>query len=98
MEVANTAYYTPESLATKWGCSKFTVYELLRKGALRGFRHPNWRVILASYNDETAERFARRNKEKIRNFGNALFGVEIGTLTDPLNLSCGPKRGRCRGV
>lgn len=43
-------------------------------------RHPNWRVILASYNDETAERFARRNKEKIRNFGASLFGAEIGDI------------------
>lgn len=40
-------------------------------------KHPDWRVILASYNDETAERFARRNKEKIRRFGGKLFGVEI---------------------
>ena len=40
-------------------------------------RHPDWRVILASYNDETAERFARRNKEKIALFGEALFGVKI---------------------
>ncbi len=45
MEGANIAYYTPESLATKWGCSKFTVYELLRKGALRGFKlGRDWRI------------------------------------------------------
>jgi len=40
-------------------------------------RHPNWRVILASYNDETAERFARRNKEKLRRYGGKLFDVEM---------------------
>ena len=40
-------------------------------------RHPNWRVILASYNDESAERFARRNREKLRDFGERLFGVTL---------------------
>lgn len=43
-------------------------------------RHPTWRVILASYNDETAERFARRNKEKIKAHGEALFGVTVGGI------------------
>ena len=40
-------------------------------------RHPHWRVILASYNDDSAERFARRNKEKVREFGGPLFGIRI---------------------
>lgn len=43
-------------------------------------RHPDWRVILASYNDETAERFARRNKEKVRDHGESLFGIKIGDI------------------
>ena len=43
-------------------------------------RHPDWRVILASYNDETAERFARRNKEKVRDHGKSLFGIKIGDI------------------
>jgi predicted phage terminase large subunit-like protein len=43
-------------------------------------RFPDWRIILASYNDETAERFARRNKEKVRGYGKGLFGVEIGRI------------------
>lgn len=43
-------------------------------------RHPNWRVILASYNDETAERFARRNKEKVTQYGESLFGISIGDV------------------
>lgn len=43
-------------------------------------KYPEWRIILASYNDETAERFARRNKEKVRNFGEALFGIKIGGI------------------
>ena len=43
-------------------------------------RYPEWRVILGSYNDETAERFCRRNKEKVSAFGEALFGVKIGNI------------------
>lgn len=41
-------------------------------------RYPRNRVILASYNDDTAERFARRNKEKLKKFGRILFDVGIG--------------------
>ena len=41
-------------------------------------RNPDTRVILASYSDESAERFARRNREKLRAWGPALFGVEPG--------------------
>lgn len=40
--------------------------------------HPDWRIIQASYNEETAERFCRRNKEKLRVWGKILFGVDIG--------------------
>ena len=43
-------------------------------------RWPEKRVILGSYNDASAERFARRNKEKLRCFGATLFGVEIGGI------------------
>ena len=43
-------------------------------------RHPDWRVILASYNDDSAERFARRNKEKVGTYGEVLFGVTIGQV------------------
>lgn len=55
-----------------------TVTEALPSWALGRF--PEWRVILASYNDETAERFARRNKEKVRDHGAALFGLRIGRI------------------
>jgi len=40
------------------------------------------RIILASYNDETAERFTRRNKEKIKEFGKQLFDIEISKTID----------------
>lgn len=43
-------------------------------------RFPEWRIILGSYNDESADRFSRRNKEKVRAFGATLFGVRIGKI------------------
>ena len=43
-------------------------------------RWPEKRVILGSYNDVTAERFARRNKEKLKSVGKTLFGVETGRV------------------
>ena len=43
-------------------------------------KFPRNRLILASYNEETAERFTRRNKEKIRRFGVPLFGCGIGEI------------------
>ena len=44
-------------------------------------RHPDWRIILASYNEESAERFARANKEKVSRFGTNLFGVSVGGIS-----------------
>ena len=41
-------------------------------------KYPDKRVILASYNEDTAERFARRNKEKLIKHGLPLFGVTLG--------------------
>lgn len=43
-------------------------------------RLPEWRIIQASYNEETAERFCRRNKEKIAVVGKTLFGISIGNI------------------
>ena len=38
-------YYTPQSLAAKWGCSKDVVYDLLRTGKLQGFKlGRDWRI------------------------------------------------------
>lgn len=53
-------------------------------------RHPDRRVILASYNDETARRFARRNREKLERCGAALFGVVPGGVrrTSEFELAC----------
>lgn len=41
-------------------------------------RWPEKRIILGSYNDDSAQRFARRNKEKVKKWGKVLFGIEIG--------------------
>ena len=41
-------------------------------------RHPTWRVIEVSYNDESAQRFCRRNADKIRDHGAVLFGEQAG--------------------
>ncbi|MDD6159619.1 MAG: phage terminase large subunit [Oscillospiraceae bacterium] len=43
--------------------------------------HPDWRIIQASYNEETAERFCRRNKEKLKAWGPILFGVGLGAIS-----------------
>ena len=43
-------------------------------------RWPEKRVIIGSYNEISAERFARRNKEKLKAYGKTLFGVEIGRI------------------
>ena len=42
---------------------------------------PEKRIILGSYNDVSAERFARRNKEKVLDHGRTLFGTEIGGIS-----------------
>lgn len=42
-------------------------------------KHPTKRCILVAYNDSFAERFGRRNQEKVEEYGGALFGVKRGT-------------------
>lgn len=41
-------------------------------------KYPERRVILGSYNETSAERFARRNKEKVKAYGRTLFGITVG--------------------
>ena len=63
-------------------------------------KHPEARIIMASYNEGFAERFLRRNKEKIRRFGKNLFGIEIGSVdrATELELSNGMGRIISRGL
>lgn len=43
-------------------------------------KYPKNRVIEASYNDDTAKRFGRKNLEKVETFGETLFGVTKGSI------------------
>lgn len=63
-------------------------------------KYPNANVIMASYNDETAEKFNRRNKEKVRQYGNSLFGIRIGAIdrSTEFELDNGSGRMISRGI
>ena len=43
-------------------------------------RYPKNRIIEASYNDDTAKRFGRKNLEKVEQFGGSLFGLKQGAI------------------
>lgn len=64
-------------------------------------RHPQHRIIEASYNAETAERFGRKSMDKVERFGRTLFGVEypggVWTKTE-FELSNGLGRMISRGI
>ena len=63
-------------------------------------RHPERNIILASYDSDFAERFCRKNKEKIKNVGLHLFGIEIGAIdrAGEFELSNGKGRMISRGI
>ena len=63
-------------------------------------KHPEANIIMASYDSEFAERFCRRNKEKIKRCGAALFGIGIGGIdrTTEFELSNGKGRLISRGI
>ena len=63
-------------------------------------KHPNARIIVAGYNDDFAEKFLRRNKEKIRKCGKSLFGIEIGEIDRATEIELSNGRGRIisRGI
>ena len=63
-------------------------------------RYPRNRVIEASYNDDTARRFGRKNLDKIEQFGKGLFGVEKGSIwtTTEFEFSNGWGRMISRGI
>ena len=43
-------------------------------------RWPDKRVIVAGYSDDFAERFCRRNREKLQALGQDIFGVSLGKV------------------
>ena len=63
-------------------------------------RNPMNRVIEASYNEETARRFGRKNMQKLERHGKALFEVERGMIwtTTEFELSNGWGRMISRGI
>jgi len=63
-------------------------------------KFPRNRIIEASYNDDTAKRFGRKNLEKVENYGAALFGMEKGSVwtTTEFELSNGWGRMISRGI
>lgn len=63
-------------------------------------REPDAGVIIAGYDSDFAERFCRRNKEKIRNFGESVFGIRIGKINRAEELELDGRRGRLisRGI
>ena len=63
-------------------------------------RYPRHRVIEISYNDDSAQRFCRRNAEKIRLHGQTLFGAGIGEVDRATDLEMDNRVGSLisRGV
>lgn len=63
-------------------------------------RFPRSRVIEASYNEDTAKRFGRKNLEKTERFGPVLFGLEKGGIWTgtEFELSNGWGRMISRGI
>lgn len=43
-------------------------------------KYPRKRVLISCYNEETAQKFARRNAEKVRLYGKTLFGFGMGQI------------------
>ncbi len=63
-------------------------------------KHPDRNIILASYDSDFAERFCRKNKDKIKNCGRNLFGISIGAIdrAGEFELSNGKGRMISRGI
>ena len=63
-------------------------------------KNPRRNVILASYNDVTAQRFCRRNREKVQRFGGSVFGIGTGKINraNEFELENGVGRLISRGI
>jgi predicted phage terminase large subunit-like protein len=61
---------------------------------------PEKRAIIISYNDDTAKPFMRRNVNKIRTYGNSIFGIQIGSVdtAEEIELSNGRGSLISRGI
>ncbi len=63
-------------------------------------KYPDRNIILASYDSDFAERFCRKNKDKIKSWGKNLFGIAIGAIdrAGEFELSNGKGRMISRGI
>lgn len=57
-------------------------------------RNPDKRVIVAGYSEDFAERFCRRNREKIQRLGKDLFGIAMGKVNRAVEFELEGRRGR----
>ena len=57
-------------------------------------RNPDKRVIVAGYSEDFAERFCRRNREKVQRWGRDLFGVTMGRVNRAAEFELAGHRGR----
>lgn len=57
-------------------------------------KFPDRRIILAAYNDDFAERFLRRNKEKVKAAGKNIFGIEVGKIDRATEFELASGKGR----
>ena len=62
--------------------------------------HPDKRVIVGCYDSVFAEKFCRRNKEKIKDYGANIFGLSIGKIdrSDEFELNEGKGGMIARGI
>lgn len=47
-------------------------------------KYKTWRVIEISYNEDFAQKFGRRNREKVGEFGQTVFGVQLSKTTNSM--------------
>lgn len=57
-------------------------------------KYPTKNVILTAYNDEFAEKFLRRNKEKVKAYGKNLFNIEVGDVDRATEFELSNRKGR----
>ena len=56
--------------------------------------YPDRRVIVAGYSEDFAERFCRRNREKLQRFGQDIFGIQIGKINRAAEFELAEHPGR----
>lgn len=57
-------------------------------------KYPDRRVIVAGYSEDFAERFCRRNREKLQRFGTDIFGIRLGKVSRAAEFELHGHQGR----